>query len=240
MHQKRTAFTLVEFLAALVIIGLLVLMLMPATRSSREAARSNSCRNNLKQISLALRSYEEEHGEFPPAYTVDAEGNRLHSWRTLLLPYMEEVELFESIDLTKPWDDPANMKAREAVVAVYLCPSYPGNDLEKTIYLGVLGPNCFFSGSEPRKLSEVTDDIAQTLAVIEVPADHAVHWMSPHDVSKDMLLAVDSELKSGHPGIAQAARVDGSVGSLSNDIDKQVLGGLLTINGGEDVDASGF
>lgn len=239
MHQKRTAFTFVEVLAVVVVVGLLILLLIPASRSSPEASRRNSCLNNLKQISLALLTYEEEHGEFPPAYTVDVEGNRLHSWRTLLLPYLEQQQLFDTIDLTKPWDDPANLKAREAVVEVYVCPSSTVED-EMTTYLGVFGADCFFSGSEPRKLSDVTDGTAQTLAVIEVSAEQAVHWMSPHDVAKDVLLAVNSELKSGHPGIVQAARVDGSVCSLSNAIDKQVLGGLLTINGGETIDPGAY
>ena len=71
------------------------------------------CANNLKQIALALRNYESVYHALPPAYTVDAEGKPLHSWRTLILPYLEQQALYDKIDLSKPWDDPANKEAYE-------------------------------------------------------------------------------------------------------------------------------
>src|SRR5258708_3361414 len=79
---------LVELLAVLSIIGLLIGLLLPAPRSARPAARRAQCNNNLKQIALALQNYEQAHKALPPAYTVDAEGRPLHSWRTLILPYL--------------------------------------------------------------------------------------------------------------------------------------------------------
>ncbi|MEL7264459.1 MAG: DUF1559 domain-containing protein [Planctomycetota bacterium] len=67
-----------------------------------------ACSNNVKQIGLGLANYHASWNSFPPAYTVDANGNRLHSWRTLILPYVEQQPLYDRIDLTKPWDDPAH------------------------------------------------------------------------------------------------------------------------------------
>ncbi len=142
-------------------------------RTSREAARRNQCLSQLKQLSLALLNYEADHGEFPPAYTVDAEGNRLHSWRTLILPYCDDTALFESIDLSKPWDDPANAEARETVVEYYQCPSAIHEE-GLTTYLAVVGPECAFAGSVPRKLSEIKDGPSDTIAVVDVDADRAV------------------------------------------------------------------
>ena len=60
--------------------------------------------NNIRNITLALLNYADTHKAFPPAYTVDANGNRLHSWRTLLLPYLDQQSLYESIDFSKPWN----------------------------------------------------------------------------------------------------------------------------------------
>jgi type II secretory pathway pseudopilin PulG len=110
---KRSQFlsAIVKILAVLGGIALLIAMLLPAVRSAREPARRNQCLSQLKQIALALETYADVHGKFPPAYTTDADGKPLHSWRTLILPYMEEPQLYASIDLTKPWDDPVNAKA---------------------------------------------------------------------------------------------------------------------------------
>ena len=79
--------------------------------------------SNLHQISIALQLYAAAHGGLPPAYTTDADGKPLHSWRTLILPYLEHQQLYESIDLAKPWDDPANAEACKAALSVYQCPS---------------------------------------------------------------------------------------------------------------------
>src|SRR4051794_16138712 len=77
-------FKLVELIVVMGIIAVLLALLLPATRSTRGAARRSQCVNNLKQIALALHSYEQAHKALPPAYTVDAQGRRLHSWRTLI------------------------------------------------------------------------------------------------------------------------------------------------------------
>ena len=60
---------------------------------AREAVRCQMCRNKMQQIGIALQKYHDQHGSFPPAYTVDADGNPLHSWRTLILPYFGEPKL---------------------------------------------------------------------------------------------------------------------------------------------------
>src|SRR5918997_1599426 len=91
-------------------------------RSSRPAGRRIRCLNNLKQIVLALHNYEQAHKALPPAYTVDATGRPLHSWRTLILPYLEQEPLYRAIDLSKPWNDPANARALETTLLVFGCP----------------------------------------------------------------------------------------------------------------------
>lgn len=234
MRKIRPAITLIKILVVIAILGLLVALLLPLKRSAREAARRNSCMNNLKHIALALLDYESTNGTFPPAYTVDADGNRLHSWRTLLLPYMEQSQLFETIDLSKPWDDPANNKARETVVEAYVCPSSP-EPLGLTNYLAVVGPDFIFSDSGARKLSEVSDSPSATVMVVDVGTKQAVHWMSPHDASADMLQQYEPESRMNHPGIMLAACVDGHVHTIYLDIDKNTLQAMLTIAGGETI-----
>ena len=109
---QRPGYTWVEYLVVLAIIVVLIaLLLPPASRSGRGEARRSQCKNNLKQIGLALHNYHDIYHVFPPAYTVDGNGKPLHSWRTLILPYLDQAPLYLKIDLSKPWDDPANAES---------------------------------------------------------------------------------------------------------------------------------
>ncbi len=77
-------------------------LMIPAVSEGHKAARRMQCSNNLKQIGLAFHNYHSAYGSLPPAYTVDADGNRLHSWRTLILPFIDQSALVQQIDLNKP------------------------------------------------------------------------------------------------------------------------------------------
>ena len=222
--------TLIGCLAAIGIVGLLVVLLLPMRRSAREPARRMSCRNNLKQIGLALRTYEQAWGTLPPAYTVDAEGKPLHSWRTLILPQMEQGPLYEKIDLSKPWNDPANKVAFDTLPPGYDCPSAVGPPTH-TIYMAIVVPGGCFRPTEPRKLSEITDDHHLTLAVIEVDAKQAVHWMSPTDCVDLAFLKPESGAKLPHPRVFQAVCVDGTVRIFKQNPKPEVIRALVTIDG---------
>lgn len=236
MKRRSAGLTLVELLVVIGILGVLIALLIPASRGGgREAARRNQCRNNLKQISLALLNYEAAHGTFPPAYTVDAEGNRLHSWRTLLLPFIEEQAIYETIDLTKPWDNPANARARETTIDAFVCPS---SDLKPgfTTYQTIVSPDGIFSGSNPRAAAEITDGKAQTILFIDAPESTAVHWMSPEDAVAEDLIAIDDKTPLQHMFILLVAFLDGHTESLLVDTPETTIRAMLSIAGGETVE----
>jgi type II secretory pathway pseudopilin PulG len=136
--KTQWKFGLFHLLSIVVIGGLGIALLIPAPTRSRVAARRTQCKNNLKQIGLALHNYHEHYGTFPPAYTVDSKGTRLHSWRTLILPYVDQTELFNKIDLSKAWDDPVNAEAAKTELYAYHCPSAPGAN-NHTSYVVVVG-----------------------------------------------------------------------------------------------------
>ncbi len=221
----------VKFLALVAIVGLAVALLLPAVRSAREPARRNSCMNNLKQIGLALSNYESMHGAYPPAYTVDAEGRPLHSWRTLILPYMEQKALYEQIDLTKPWDDPANEQARNTSLSVYQCPSNPDDDPEHanfTTYLAVVTPDSAVRTADSLSHAELPSP-SETLLVIDALPSQATPWMSPVDADEQLLLGVDPNLERQHGGdLCLAAYADGHVSALSGAIDAPALRALIS------------
>ncbi len=229
-------FKLIEILVALGIIALLVALLLPAVRSARPAAYRSQCVNNLKQIALALHNYEQEHKALPPAYTVDAKGRPLHSWRTLILPYLEQEPLYRTIDLSKPWNDPANAKALETVLPVFRCPvmADPSNT---TTYLAIAAPNGCFIPKEPRRLAEITDAHGWTLMVIEAGEENAVPWMAPVDADESLVMSLGPTTKFPHAGGTNACCVDGFVRFLKADTPAKVRRALISISGNDDEDA---
>jgi prepilin-type processing-associated H-X9-DG protein len=229
----RWGVRLIEMLAVVGVICVLVALLLPATRGSGEAARRIHCSNNLKQIALALRLYADEFGALPPAATVDANGNPLHSWRTLILPYLEQKRLYEKIDLAKPWDDPANAAAFESAVPFYCCLSADAPPTHTT-YLAVAALGGCFRPNEPRTLSEITDGHGQVLMVIESPADDHVHWMSPTDASEEALLKFATATNLSHRNGFNAVFVDGSTRFLNAELSATRLRALISIAGNDD------
>lgn len=194
--------------------------------------------NHLKQIALALQVYERVYHVFPPAFTTDADGKALHSWRTLILPYLEEKQLYESIDLAKPWNDPANAKACKTNVEMYRCPSNTEPNADTT-YLAIVGPNSCLRPGEPRKLSEITDGASQTLMLIEVDSDHAVPWMSPVDADEQLVMDLGPNSKLAHNPGFHAAFVDGHVSYLGADTPGDLRRALITIAGGDKLTPEG-
>lgn len=97
---------------ALVLLGLLVIgcLALPAVGTAKPSVRRAGCLNNIKCITMALHEYAEDHGHFPPTFITDDTGKPMHSWRVLILPYLEESTLFAQYNFDEPWDGPNNSK----------------------------------------------------------------------------------------------------------------------------------
>ena len=231
---KRRGSWVAETLVTLAILAILTALFLPATRTPREASRRSQCKNNLKQIGIALHNYHEDHGAFPPAYTMDANGQPLHSWRTLILPYLDQKGLYEIIDLSKPWNDPANAEAFATHMTVYVCPS---TDVPEghTTYQAMVGPECAFRPTEPQRFQDMKDGSSNTVLVMETSRAAAVHWMDPRDSARQFFLSPSQETMLDHTGGFHTLLGDGTVRFITENVSIETRKALSTIAGEETV-----
>ena len=216
-----------------------LLLLLPAN-SSYEAVRKSICSNNLKQIALALHGYHDAYGSFPPAYIADEDGRPMHSWRALILPYIEQNALYDRYDFTEPWDGPNNRKLADICLSVFNCPADHGEPSTMTNYLAIIGPDTAWPGAQTTCLKDFADGTPNTLFVVEV-ADSGIHWMEPRDLHMvQMAPTINSTagqgISSHHPGGANALSADGSVLFLPDNVLAEDLRAMLTRSGGERID----
>jgi prepilin-type N-terminal cleavage/methylation domain-containing protein/prepilin-type processing-associated H-X9-DG protein len=117
MRSRRAGFTLIELLVVIAIIAVLVALLLPAVQQARESARRAQCRNQIRQLGIALANYEEIYTNLPPANV-----NNL-SMNARLLPQLELSNIYELIDFNVPFNHANNAIARNTNVPSFLCPS---------------------------------------------------------------------------------------------------------------------
>lgn len=239
--EHATSATLVTcaVVVGLVVIVLGLLLLIPVLDAPIGPRPGTQCINNLKQIGLALHNYHDAYGSFPPAYITDEQGTPLYSWRVLILPYLEESNLYDQFHLDEPWDSPHNRALSEEAVYSFRCPNDSGNKTD-TSYVMVVGPGAISDGPTAKGFQDIHDGSSNTIIVVEM-SESGIHWMEPRDLDVTTMSYKINDpngvgIRSLHPaGIANVLLGDGFVRSISEDIDPDLLKALITIDGGEPV-----
>lgn len=182
------------------VMGILVILLglallvrfMPNLEMPRTEARRMESLRQLKQISLALAAYEADYGTLPPAVVTDAEGNPLYSWRVLLLPYLEQQNLYEQFDLSKAWDAPENLPLASNLPLSYTCWHLDSEENGETAFVALVSaqePHTAMLPLAGQPLAKIAaaDGLAGTALVVE-DRSRPVIWSQPQDVSPEDFL----------------------------------------------------
>jgi hypothetical protein len=224
-----------RFAVAVVCAGALMLV-APGARGEVVQIDAAGYRNvqNLQQLALAMHNFEDAQGSLPGQY-LQAAGAPGLSWRVMILPYLGYQSLYNSFDLSKPWNDPANLPLLGQMPDMYRSPADAAG-ASVTRYLLGTGPNLIFNGPTGVRSSAITDGTSNTLLIGEAAA--GASWTKPEDISigATPMLGSGGFLSSVTPDYTPFAFADGSVRFLKNDIPGQTLLDLFTRNDGNVID----
>lgn len=177
--------TVVECLVVGFIILILIGLLIPSTTSHPRRTPTFQSVMHLKAIGVALHYYCDEHGTLPPAYVTDDTGLPLYSWRVLVLPYLDEKDLFDRFDLSQAWDSEANLPLVQEMPECYANPWAPGKEvIGETSYLALVDKKHGKTVLRPdnaRTLSEIPDGAEASAMVVSHPEKFVV-WTAPTDI----------------------------------------------------------
>lgn len=238
-HTRPFQFSLQRLMIWVAVFSLicgLVASLRIAVEHAREAARYANC-TSMKQIGFALLNYHNAYGCFPPAYVCDEDGKPMHSWRVLILPFVEEQALYDRYDFSEPWDGPNNSRlamASQSLLRSFQCPSGGLEGTPLVNYVAVVGPETMWPGSKCKRLSKPYDSDVRTIMLVEI-TNSDIHWMEPRDLTFEQAIAgIQPEsglgISSEHPSGIHYVTASGGVYALKRNIDPKELRKLLTVD----------
>jgi hypothetical protein len=205
-------------------------IVMAIAAPSRKRASQMMTTNTMKQVGLAIHNYYAKEKHLPPLYFTDNDGKPLLSVRVALLPYIEQLAMYNAIRLDEAWDSDGNRQYSATLIPTY-CDD-PDLKAKTTIRFPVYPGSLWHGQGPPKDFRDVTDGISNTIAAIQAPDNAAIEWANP----KPWILSVDDPMSDvfGDRDSAAVVLLDGAAIVLKkSDMTNQKLRALLTIAGGE-------
>ena len=212
----------------------LIAWLLPAVTEAKVANKRTQSKNNLKQIGLAMHNYHAAYLRFPPAVVIGPDGKTPHSWRVEILPFLDQLELYEQYRMDEPWDSEHNKQLLEQIPDQYRCPEDDAFTTNSS-YFALVGKGTVFENEKGQQIRDVIDGTSNTVMVVE--SKKAVPWTKPEDIpidfSKDLPKFGGFYDKS--PGF-NVLFCDGAVRFISSTIDPEMLKRVMQRNDGQVVE----
>ncbi len=234
----RTLGRTIVVLGCFFVVGALIL---PAFQRPNRGRRS-PCKNNFKQIGLALHNYHDTYNCFPPAFVLGPDGKPWHSWRVLILPFLDAQPLAEKYRFDEPWNGPNNAKLLDQRPEVFACREHAGAvnvPMRQTSYVAVVGSETAWPGTTSIRVADISDGTSNTVMVVEV-RNAGILWTAPNDLSFAEASAPPTDQEgrqpsSAHTGGGHVLLGDGTVRFVNTNLAPDIWKALLTCDGGEAV-----
>jgi hypothetical protein len=205
-------------------------------KAARVSAQRAENMNNLKQLAIAMHSFHSATEAFPPQSLTDKAGKRLLSWRVLILPYVDQQELYQQFHLDEAWDSPHNLALLEKMPNLYRSVGNPQEGEAKpghTRFVAPLTANSIFGKPGlPTRFQKIFDGTSNTILLVHATPAAAVPWTKPDDLVVDAANPLAGLVGEGQNYLL-AAFADGSVSSLPPNLDPETIKALLSQDGGE-------
>lgn len=227
-------------LAVSLVFGLafIATFVLPGARIPHGHQPRTQCWCNVRSIALALQSYHDTYGSFPPSRVDDERGRPAHSWRVLILPFLGERKLYDRYSFEEPWDGPRNRKLWKEIPDVYQCIARKRDASDYTTdYVAVTGANTIWAKEARGQLDRVLDNEPDTVLVVEA-ANSQINWMEPRDLDIARLpMTVNPPsgvgIASMHGEGAHCVCADGTIIYLERSLPAATIRDLLTWDSGQ-------
>ena len=222
------------------------------TRPGAESRKKSACRANLEHLAASIENYRDAYGDFPPAIILDSDGKPMHSWRVLIVPFIEKNWFADMYNWREPWDSPHNQRLHRRFIIdddghgqsrditevgrIYRCPGAPASQLAtSTNYVMIVDteapPVVSTNQRSGWKDAAYYPPIGGTIMVVEV-ANSGIHWMEPRDLSLgEMSMAINDSagpgISSHHVGGAFVMLDNGTVSFLDESATRERIKGML-------------
>jgi hypothetical protein len=240
--SPRRTFSLRQVMLSFLVLSMLLAIAWYGAQyvvEARRASIATGAHAPLNQVMLALSNYHDLHGSFPPAYIADKDGKPMHSWRVLILPYLEHQTLYDQYLFDEPWNSPRNMQLADQMPRVFHSPSEPPSSKFTNVVV-IVGPGTAFPGANTTKLADFTDGAGNTILATEI-ANSDICWLEPRDLDTSTMSFTTNDRKQPsisaarwrRPYVVFADTI--SAFAVPAEIKPADLEALTTIAGGESV-----